>query len=271
MTIKKPLVTILIPNYKTLELTTLCLRLIRKFTDQNKIEVIVIDNDSRDASLDYLRRLAWIKLIERSAIPDEGSISAHSRALDRGLQEVRTPYVLSIHTDTLIRHPHWLEFLIGEIEKRPTIAGVGSWKLESKPLWKQALKSVERNAQRAFYHLTGQQNEMEGSGNNYYYLRSHCALYRMDLIHKLNLHFSDEDRVAGKAMHKRLIDAGYEMIFLPSGILGNYLDHINHATSILNPELSLRMRSVSKGMQRIQQTMSRMNDEGILFDKSLDA
>ncbi|MBL8704260.1 MAG: glycosyltransferase, partial [Rhodospirillales bacterium] len=60
-----PLVTVLVPNYRTPELTRLCLRLLRKHTPPGRIRVIAIDNDSRDESLDYLRSLAWISLIER--------------------------------------------------------------------------------------------------------------------------------------------------------------------------------------------------------------
>ena len=94
-------VTILIPNYKTLELTQLCLRLLRKYTDHNLAKIVVIDNDSKDASLDYLRGLSWIQLIERKAIPGQAATSAHSEALDLALKEVTTPYVLSIHTPVL--------------------------------------------------------------------------------------------------------------------------------------------------------------------------
>lgn len=269
--LKKPQVTILVPNYKTLELTKLCLRLIRKHTEQNKARVIVIDNDSGDDSLEYLRTLSWIQLIERTAIPDEGAISSHSRALDLGLQQVTTPYVLSIHTDSLVKNPAWLDFLVSHLEKRPTIAGVGSWKLESKPFWRQALKTMERNVQLAYYHFSGKYaHGIEGIGKNYYYLRSHCAMYRMDLIRKYNLHFSGGDMVAGKDMHKKLTDAGYEMIFLPSNVLHTYLDHINHATTVLNPELSTRSKSVDKGIRRIQKSLIRMNGDKILLDESLD-
>ena len=56
--------TICIVNYKTEELTRLCLRAIRKFT-KVPYEVVVIDNDSGDGSLKYLRSLKWIHLIER--------------------------------------------------------------------------------------------------------------------------------------------------------------------------------------------------------------
>jgi len=267
---QRAMITILVPNYKTLELTKLCLRLLRKYTDPTLIKVIVIDNDSQDASLDYLRNLAWIKLIERKAVPGETPVQAHARALDLGLALVTTPYVLSIHTDTLIKHPRWAEFLIAQIEKNPLIAGVGSWKLESKPWWRNILKIIERSIQRIYYQLTKKEHGLEGIGKNYYYLRSHCALYRMDLLKKFNLHFTDGDMVAGKEMHKQLVDAGYQMIFLPSDILINYLDHINHATTVLNPQLSSRQKSVDKGLKRIKKNLAKLNANAILQDASLD-
>ncbi|HTM63998.1 MAG TPA: glycosyltransferase family 2 protein [Gammaproteobacteria bacterium] len=267
----QPLVTILVPNYKTLELTKLCLRLLRKFTDPEMAKVIVIDNDSQDESLDYLRSVKWISLIERKAVPGESPVVSHSRALDLGLECVTTPYVLSIHTDTLVKNSQWLHFLIKEILKRPTIAGVGSWKLESKPFWRRVLKNIERQMQLAFYSLTGKNNHgLEGVGKNYYYLRSHCALYRMDVMRQLNLHFTDGDMVAGKYMHKQIIEAGYEMVFIPSDILINYVEHINHATTVLNPELSTREKSVIRGMRRIENSLKRLQAEVVMADAELD-
>lgn len=267
----QPSTTILIPNYKTLALTKLCLRLIRKQTDLNRTKVIVIDNDSQDASLEYLRTVKWIELIERKAIPGESPVQSHARALDMALERVTTPYVLSIHTDSLVKHPEWLNFLINQIEKRPTIAGVGSWKLESKTPLRQFLKSIERNVQLLYYKLIGKGDHgLEGVGKNYYYLRSHCALYRMDIIRQLNLRFGDGDMVAGKEMHKQMVNAGYEMIFLPSDVLIKYLDHINHATTVLNPQLSSRQKSVDKGMRRIEKSLAQLNAKAILRDDSLD-
>lgn len=263
-----PLVTILVPNYKTKELTTMCLRLLRKYTDTSKVAVIVIDNDSQDDSLEYLRTLNWITLLERKAIPGESPAMGHSRALDMALELVATPFVLSIHTDTLIKHPKWLEFLLHQFSKNPRLAGVGSWKLEAKPFWRQMLKQMERYVQMAYYQVTGKkQHSLEGVGDNYFYLRSHCAMYRTNLLKKYNLHFADGDMVAGKAMHKALIDHSYEMKFLPSEVLIKYLDHINHATTILNPELS-RQKSVAKGMRRIEKSLARM--QSLVSDPSWD-
>lgn len=256
---QQPLVTILVPNYKTLTLTQLCLRLLRHYTTAGLAKIVVIDNDSQDESTAWLRTLNWIQLIERKAIPGESPPMAHSRALDLGLDAVTTPFVLSIHTDTLVKHKKWLDYLLAEIAKRPTIAGVGSWKLESKPWWRRLLKQTERQLQRIVFSLIGkQQHLLEGIGKNYYYLRSHCALYRTDVLRHLNVHFADGDMVAGKYLHKKIIEAGYEMIFLPSEDLVPYLEHINHATMVLNPSLSSREKSVVKGLRRIENTLQRM-------------
>lgn len=106
------LVTILIPNYKTLEITKICLRLIRKFTDFNLVDVIVIDNNSNDASLDYLRTLKWITLLVRKAAEPETPVILHARALDLVMEKVNTPYVLSIHTDIFVKDKAWIQFCL---------------------------------------------------------------------------------------------------------------------------------------------------------------
>ncbi len=49
--------TICIANYKTLDFIRLCLRSIRKFTSY-PYEVVVVDNNSQDESLDYLKSLS---------------------------------------------------------------------------------------------------------------------------------------------------------------------------------------------------------------------
>lgn len=58
-------VTIIVPNYKTYQLTKVCLRLLRKNTDLNHADVIVVDNNSNDESSKYLKSLKWIKFIHR--------------------------------------------------------------------------------------------------------------------------------------------------------------------------------------------------------------
>ena len=186
-------VTILIPNYKTPEMTRLCLRLLRRHTDLERVQVVVIDNGSGDASLDYLRGVNWIRLIERPEAAKEKGPEMHARALDLALKEVTTPYVLVMHTDTLICNDGWLDFLLGKISGDETVAGVGSWKLEEPP---SACKQFGKKIESLLRRLLGKKTKVEER-----YLRSHCALYRTELIRKrTNGFFGDQDQAAGFAV-----------------------------------------------------------------------
>jgi hypothetical protein len=254
------LVTILVPNYKTLELTKLCMRLLRKYTDPQLAHVIAVDNDSQDASTEYLRSLPWIEFLERKNIPGDSAPISHGLALDLALEKVTTPYVLSIHTDTLVKRSDWLNFLLSFMEKNPNAAGVGSWKLESKPLYKRILKQIE------WYF----QKSVRGASKKTHYLRSHCALYRTEYLRKYHLHFTDEQLTPGESMHHQLIKKGHDMIFLPSEILCKYVDHINHATVVLNPEFIAPNKTIKHGLKRIQQTLDKLEAKEILKNEALD-
>lgn len=267
------LVTVLVPNYRTPDLTRLCLRLLRKHAPKGQVAVIAIDNDSGDESLDYLRSLSWITLIERPKVLDEAPWVQHARALDLAMERVATPYVLSIHTDTLVRHPAWLEFLLAPLLADPTVAGVGSWKLEieGRSRWRRTLKSVERAVQLAMLPLLGKgYGKIEGYGDNYLYLRSHCALYRTEAIRRLGLTFAEGGMPAGKAMHRRLEQAGHRLVFLPSETLARYVLHVNNATMVLNREFGGTARFRDRGRRRIAAALAAVDAPAILADATLD-
>lgn len=250
-------VAILIPHYKTLKMTKLCLDLLKKNTDLARAELIVIDNGSKDDSSDYLRSLDWITLITRDKIEGEKGATAHSNALDLALEKVTTPYFLSIHTDTFVIHPKWLEFLLAQIQSDDNLAGIGSWKLEFKPWYKRILKSIEKFWQEnIWFPLVGKgDGAIAGRGDNYYYLRSHCALYKTEHVRKYANGFNDGGETAGKVMHRKLEDSGLIMKFLESNHLSRYVRHLNHATQILNPELQGKGTGKPKQFKRIQKEL----------------
>lgn len=266
------LVSILIPQFQTLELTKLCLRSLRKYTDLDKAEIIVIDNGSKDSSIDYLRSIRWITLIERDPVPGEDVGAAHARALDLGFAHVKTPYVLSIHTDTIVTAATWLDFLLEQIGKSANTAGVGSWKLEFKPRYKRIAKQIEGHIQafltKCFPSNDG--NKKRKTDNHWLYLRSHCALYRSDLIRRFDLRFGDGD-TAGKVMHKKLVENGYDMVFLDTYSLATHIRHLNHATMILNPEIAGRKTGSSSERRRILRELKDLNFQEILNNHSLDS
>ena len=253
-------VSIILPNYKTPELARLCLRSLRKFTPHDAIRIIAVDNASGDDSLEYLRSLSWIRLIERTPANIEGLPPAvmHTTAMDLALKEVDTPFVLSFHTDTIVYRPDWLDFLLSRINRSDRIAGVGSWKLEFVPPLKRFGKSIEDGLKRAFGRKKPE----------FRFLRSHCALYRTELLKRHTRGFGDGE-CAGSSIHKCLIAAGYEMDFIPPEVLIRYMDHLNHATMILNPTIGSRKTASPKARQSLEKRLEQFR--AILADDSLDA
>ena len=265
----KAKVTICIVNYKTLDFTRLCLRSIRKFTNC-PYEVIVVDNDSRDQSLEYLKSLKWIRLIERRDKNDPGGGYAHAAALDLGLENCNTKFFTSMHSDTFARKDNWLTDLISYFEDDETIACVGSGKVELTPKWRVLLKQATdfRTFKRKLLHEPGP------VGKYRYYNRTICCLYRTDILQRENLSFlmdRDKGLTSGKKLYFGLLDRGYKAVVLPSSIMGQFVCHLAHATQVVNPtEFTLRKRTTKKCHRLVDKVMSSAIVQSILIDDSLD-
>lgn len=267
----RPDVSILIASFGTPDLTRLCLRLINKHTRREEIRVVVVDNDSRDESVAYLRSLRWIELIERQRVAGERPALSHSLALDLAFERVATPYVLTLHTDTLVHNCGWLGYLRAALESRPEIAGVGSWKLETRSPSMEFVANASSWFRSRIARLRGRARETgETDAPRARFLRSHCALYRTDLIRRYGLSFSQDGESAGKALHRELLARGHEMVFLPPQVLLGYVMHVNHATMVLHPELGARKRTVRAGRSRLGRVMALVDAERVLNDDRLD-
>ncbi len=262
--------TICIVNYKTPDFIRLCLRSIRKFTKYPH-EVIVVDNNSQDQSLRYLKSLKWIRLIEHRS-NDCQSIGghAHAAALDLGLKNCNTEFFVSMHSDTFVQKENWLTDLIRYFDNDEDVACVGSGKIELTPKWKILLKNATdlRTFKRKLL------KEPDPLGKFRYYNRTICCLYRTDVLLSEKLSFGmDQDKglTGGKKLYFELVDRGYKTIELPPSIMGRYVIHLAHATQVINPEeFTLRKKTVRKCHRLVQQIMSSLIVQDILADDSLD-
>ncbi len=251
-------VTVIVPNYKTPELTKLCLRSLRKYTDSSKIKVIAIDNASNDESLDYLRSLPWITLIERDP-GNEAAAEMHARALDQAMECVDTPYVLVIHTDTIVVHEQWLDFLLKRIKQNENIAAVGSWKLETIHPVKAFFKRIETGIRR----LLGRKIL-----DREHYFRSHCALYKSDAVRESRGFYDGNS--AGISLFNILKEKNYELPFIQSEELCKYMLHLNHATLILNPAGKGHKTSQPSMRKKLEKKIRSLHADQIMTDDSLD-
>ena len=162
--------------------------------------------------------------------------------------------------DTIVGSDKWLDYLLGAFEGEPKLAGVGSWKLEKSSKLKYFGQRLEDLVRRIFLHRRHAPEER--------YLRSHCAVYRTDLVRRHTRGFYDGE-TAGRSLHRMLVASGHEMRFLESFELGAYIRHLNHATMILNPSGEGR---TSKASSR-KKLADKMNDAeftGILAVDTVD-
>lgn len=260
---------ICIVNYKTLDFTRLCLRSIRKDT-HFPYEVIVIDNNSADDSLEYLKSLKWIKLIERDTSNDVSGGHSHSAALDLGLENCNSEFFISMHSDTFVKKDNWLTELISYFDEDIDIACVGSDKIELTPKWQVMLKKATdfRTFRRKLFY------EPDPSGKYRYYNRTICAIYKTQVLRNENLNFQmdrEKGLTAGKKLYFELVDRGYKTTELKPSVMGQYIIHLAHATQVVNPkEFILRKKTTRKINRITKKVMNFEQVKNLLADDSLD-
>ncbi len=89
--------SIIILNYKTKNFLRTCLRGIRMFDHGLEYEIIVVDNDSRDGSVELVKtEFPDVKLIEAT------TNLGHAGGNNIGIKEARGKYVLLLNTDIAV-------------------------------------------------------------------------------------------------------------------------------------------------------------------------
>jgi len=262
MEYEKGKTTICIVNYKTEELTRLCLRAIRKFT-KLPYEIIVVDNDSGDESLEYLRTLDWIRLIERPGEMDKSGGWAHATALDKGLEACNSEFFIAMHSDTFVHKEGWLRELLEYMDN--DIACAGGGKLDLKPAWQVFLKKITD-----FKALIRKFKETK---RNDFYIRTICAVYRTEILMKENLRFTlniNNGVTCGKQLYYDLIDKNYKTNEISEWDMAKWIYHLAHATMVLNPEFTVRSRTEKKCRKKIAKILQLPLVKEIMNDASLD-
>lgn len=230
--LSKPKYSIVLVNYKSLEVTSICLDLIKSAVNVSEVPVWVVDNDSNDESTQYLRSLDWIHLVERKPEAPELGFMAHGRALDVVLKQVTTDYLLLLHTDTLIYDPAILDILLDTIAADDKIAAVGCLEQVSRTLpqtmWRVTIRAVKYYLRRLKVVLGIKTREPR----LYYevYLKSFCTLWNVNIIKKHDMSFAMVERIPGYEMQDRLPQLGYRFACIPPREMFRYLDHIEAGT-----------------------------------------
>src|SRR5437899_5852088 len=104
-----PRITLCIPHWQVRDMMSICLRSIRRHSRNYDLEVIVVDNGSRDDSLDYLRSLSCIRLIERPHERVSNWPANVFTAWDLCARAARGRLFVTMHSDVFIKQDGCLD------------------------------------------------------------------------------------------------------------------------------------------------------------------
>ncbi|MFQ5544536.1 MAG: glycosyltransferase family 2 protein [Acidiferrobacterales bacterium] len=270
MSTRQPRISICIPHWQVRALMSLCLRSIRKHSRNYDLEVIVVDNGSKDESLDYLRSLRWIRLIER---PEETHTNWPRNvftAWDRGIQEATGDYFITMHSDVFIKSDDWLDPYLERMDHSDSVAGVGAWKLELENPAYALQKLLINNAVSAVKNLFGKKKRT--TWRRGHYPRDYCAMYRREVVLKHKLSFVPTDgRGGGYTIARRLWEAGYQTRMIPVRVLYRKMSHIAHGTAAIVAEKPLHhKRAQTKVERKVRALFSEEWVKALQTDSSLD-
>lgn len=254
MTENKPSVTVCIPHWQVQKYMRICLRSIRKHSAKYDIQVIVVDNGSKDESLDYLRSLDWILLLER---PEEKHTNWPRNvftAWDYGLTHATGDYYITMHSDVFVRADDWLDPMLREINSHPGAAASGAWKLHLENPVYVFQKRVTRYIVKKIRQLFGSKKHVEWKTGHY--PRDYCAMYRRNIIVENGLQFTPIQgaegglgRGGGYSIAAQLWNAGYQTPMIPVEEMRSKIAHIAHGTAAVRKEKPLRYERKQKKLE----------------------
>lgn len=223
-------------NYKTLALTKISLSLLKQHIDagliESSTEVWVVDNNSQDDSIDYLRSLDWIQLIEREVAGKEEGFAAHGHALDLVLAKTNCQYLFLMHTDTFIYQPKVFEMLLAGLKDKPNTVAIGC--LEQldrgylRSYWRLVSRFCKHYSRRTvrYFGIDGR----EPKPYKEQYIKSFFALWDVRWMQQNKLTFMMQNRIPGYALQDIALETGHKIKHISAMRLFKYLDHVEAGT-----------------------------------------
>ncbi|HUG90256.1 MAG TPA: glycosyltransferase family 2 protein [Planctomycetaceae bacterium] len=267
-----PRVSICIPHWQVPDYATICLRSIRKHSRRYNVEVIVVDNGSRDGSLEYLRSLDWIRLIERPDETRDNWPKNFFTALDCGVHAATGEFFMSMHTDVFVKRDDWLEPFLREISRSERVAASGAWKLTlESPLYAWQKRIVGYATYRLKRALGGRRRHIFWQQGHY--PRDYCAMYRRRVLLDRRITFDAVNGWigGGHSVAMQIFAAGYEMGMFPVAEMAQRVAHVTHGTAAVTP---WRPLNHARAQRKAERSVSRLFQEpwvrNLRDDHSLD-
>jgi len=114
----KQMTSIVILSFNTVSLTKLCIDSIRKYTERGTYEIIVVDNASKDSSVEWLKKQSDIRLIKNDWN------AGFSAGCNQGMELAEGSEILLLNSDTIVT-PNWLANMRTALYSHADVGAVG--------------------------------------------------------------------------------------------------------------------------------------------------
>jgi hypothetical protein len=227
--------SVLLVNYNGAELLKDCVASLQR-TRAHRYQVIVVDNDSTDQSLEFLSKVPWVKVVRSRC--NRGFAGGNNL----GLKECQGDYVLLLNNDTIVT-PGFLESLCEHLDRNPHVGAV-----QGKMVLPRYGNSLDVCG--SFFTALGlpyHYGYFKPDGPKYqrsypvFSGKGACLMFRRELIEKVGGFLFDEEFFCyyeESDFCHRVWLAGYEVHFVPSAPI----EHLMGATGdrILKQEIVQR-------------------------------
>jgi hypothetical protein len=216
-----PSYTLIVPYFRTPEITRMALHSIFHFCKGNP-EVLVVDNAPGGKESQMLAEFPRIRLIN-NATTKIGS-DANFEALDIGIREASHDLIGLLHSDTIFMQPGWDTEWFGYLEQR-NLAALGTFEREANPF-----RPMRKRVEDVFKHLVHKRSVPAGGGGK---MAMHFVLTRRSDLQKSGFNFiRDRDLLS---RHFDGLRNGVEVLSLRE--MSRFVWHTSNITSLLTGQM----------------------------------
>ena len=218
-------------NYKTKQLTKICLEHLEKNVVPYVDNIWIVDNNSNDESLELLKKNKFINLLERKDKDFSGNV-AHGKALDLIKSKSNADYLLIIHTDTFIFDGALIDQLLTEFKKNNKLFVVGCLHQINRGFLRFKYRFLSRFIKFLFRSIVFKFNKKtrRPASFNERWIKTFCACYDLNILKKYKLDFYSKNKVPSNLLQKKLLNLGYKRKIWTASKIFKYLDHVEEGT-----------------------------------------
>lgn len=213
--------SLIVPYFKTPEITRLCLYSIFRFA-RGEPEVIVVDNAPNSPESGMLSEFPKIVVVENPKAPEGSAGNFH--ALELGVAKASCDLVGLLHSDTVFLKEGWDLECFGRLE-RENLAALGTFERESDPFG-----SFARKAKDWLHHLRHERHPGRDAPGK---LMVHFLLTRRSTLQRTQGLFRNKMQDAVP----QLLAAGGRIEMLSAREMSRLLWHTSNITSLLTGQM----------------------------------